>query len=74
MKAVRLKQVDQDYRNHLQAWLTFSAQATNKKGKPAYKVFKKFYNYKDELEKVDEKEDKNEFIAEFGRRFLKKGE
>lgn len=33
MEAVRLKQVDLDYRNHLQAFLNFAVKAEKKAGK-----------------------------------------
>lgn len=56
MKAIRLRQVDLDYRNHLQAWLNFAAQAKKKTGrfkeKPAYPTFDKFYKYEKEIEKI----------------------
>ena len=49
MEAVRLKQVDMDYRNHLQAFLNFVVKAEKKVGKnrtkPVYQRFKKFYDY-----------------------------
>ncbi len=50
MKAAMLKQVDMDYRNHLQAWLTYAAKAEKKAGKgkmrPVYTTFQKFFNYR----------------------------
>ncbi len=53
MEAARLKQVDLDYRNHLQAWLNFAVQAKKKSGKykqkPVYKKFKQFYDYKEAI-------------------------
>lgn len=52
MKAVKLREVDHDYRNHLQAYLNFSAKARRKSGKPVYRTFTKFYNYNRELDKV----------------------
>lgn len=56
MEAVRLKQVDKDYRNHLQAFLNFAVKAEKKNGKnktkPVYSKFKRFYDYEAELEKV----------------------
>lgn len=73
MDAVRLKQVDMDYRNHLQAWLTFSAKATKKKGKPVYNKFSKFYNYENEIKKVTNKGSEKSRFAGIGK-FLKKGE
>lgn len=73
MEAVKLKQIDQDYRNHLQAWLTFSAQATKKKGQPVYAKFKKFYDYEKHLKEATKKESKPSKLAGLAR-FLKKGE
>ena len=52
MKAVRLKQVDEDYRQHAQAFLNFQVQATTKQGKPVYKRFTKFYDYEKEQAKA----------------------
>lgn len=56
MEAVRLKQIDLDYRNHLQAFLNFAVKAEKKAGKnktkPVYSKFKRFYDYEAELEKV----------------------
>jgi hypothetical protein len=73
MEAVRLKQIDMDYRNHLQAWLTFCAKATKKNGKPVYNKFRKFYDYDKKIKEVTNKgSDKNRF-AGIGK-FLKKGE
>jgi hypothetical protein len=75
MEAVRLKQVDMDYRNHLQAWLTFAAKAEKKSGKktkPVYGNFKKFYDYKAEIAKVKKKKEKNRFSG-IGK-LLRKGE
>jgi len=77
MEAVRLKQVDMDYRNHLQAFLNFSVKAEKKSGKnkskPVYSKFKKFYDYEKELEKATRREKKQSKFAGIGR-FLKKGE
>lgn len=56
MQAVRLRQVDLDYRNHLQAFLSFAVQAEKRVGKnksrPVYRTFRKFYDYDAELQKV----------------------
>lgn len=56
MKAVRLRQVDLDYRNHLQAFLSFAVQAEKQSGKnksrPVYRTFRKFYDYDAEQEKI----------------------
>ncbi len=71
MEAERLRQIDMDYRNHLQAWLNFSAQATDKKGKPVYKRFKKFYDYEKHLDSA-KGEKKSKFSGLY--KFLRKGE
>ena len=59
MEAVRLRQVDKDYRNHLQAFLNFAVKAEKKSGKnkskPVYSKFKRFYDYEKEIEKVQNK-------------------
>ena len=76
MEAVRLKQIDMDYRNHLQAWLTFAAQAKKKSGKnfvPVYRKFDKFYNYPAELKKAQKKKDNKSRFAGIGK-LLYKGE
>lgn len=56
MESVRLKQVDKDYRNHLQAFLNFAVKAEKKTGKnktkPVYSKFKRFYDYEKEIEKA----------------------
>lgn len=76
MKAVRLKQVDMDYRHHLQAFLNFAVKAQKKAGKnksrPVYSRFRRFYDYEKELEKATKgEEDKPRFFG-IGK-FLKKG-
>lgn len=76
MEAVRLKQVDMDYRNHLQAFLNFAVQATKKSGKnksrPVYANFKRFYNYEKEISKVTSKGNKQSRFSGIGK-FFKKG-
>jgi hypothetical protein len=55
MEAVRLKQIDMDYRNHLQAFLNFAVKAEKKSGKktrPVYTKFKQFFDYEKAVEKV----------------------
>jgi hypothetical protein len=58
MEAVRLRQIDQNFWTHLQAWLTFAAKAEKKAGKgktkPVYNKFKKFFDYDKELEKAND--------------------
>ena len=77
MDAVRLKQVDMDYRNHLQAFLNFSVKAEKKAGKnkskPVYSRFKKFYDYEKEIAKITKKGNESG-IASSMSRFLRKGE
>ena len=77
MEAVRLKQVDMDYRNHLQAFLNFSVKAEKKTGKntskPVYSKFKRFYDYEKELEKITKKGETKSRFSGIGK-FLKKGE
>lgn len=55
MEAVKLKQLDKRQDIHMLAWLTFAAKATKGKGKhvkPVYDKFKRFFNYEEELEKL----------------------
>ena len=77
MEAVRLKQVDKDYRNHLQAFLNFAVKAEKKSGKnkskPVYSKFKRFYDYEKEIEKVSGKETKKSRFSGISQ-FLNKGE
>ncbi len=77
MEAARLKQIDLDYRNHLQAWLNFTVRAKKKAGKykqkPVFKKFKEFYNYKEALEKKETKDkSENSKFSGVGK-LLKKG-
>lgn len=75
MKANKLKQIDIDYREHLQAYLNFTVKAEKKAGKnktkPVYSNFKKFYDYEKNLEEVmkEKKESKFSKLS----KFLKKG-
>lgn len=77
MEAVRLQQVDFDYRNHLQAYLNFAVKAEKKSGKnkskPVYAKFKKFYDYEKEVAKVTKKGNEKSRFAGIGK-FLKKEE
>lgn len=53
MRAKELRQVDEEYRTHEQAFLTIAARATKgKKGTPVYKRFKDFFNYEEAIRKV----------------------
>ena len=77
MEAVRLKQVDKDYRNHLQAFLNFAVKAEKKTGrnksKPVYAKFKKFYDYEKEIAKIKDKGGEKSRFSGIGK-LLKKGE
>lgn len=65
MKAVRLKQIDTDYRVHQQAFLNYAVKAQKKAGKnktkPVYRKFKQFYDYEKELKKVKSEKQKSRF-------------
>ena len=76
MRAVRLRQVDLDYRNHLQAFLSFAVQAEKQVGKhksrPVYRTFQKFYDYDAELQKVlSDREPEDRFAGL--KQFLREG-
>lgn len=77
MEAVRLKQVDLDYRNHLQAFLNFAVKAEKKTGKgksrPVYTKFKKFYDYEKEVSKATKKSTEKSRFSDLYKA-LKKGE
>jgi hypothetical protein len=76
MQAVRLKQVDMDYRNHLQAFLNFAVKAekkSGKKSKPVFTKFKRFYDYEKEIAKVTNNSSEKSRFAGIGR-LLNKGE
>lgn len=76
MEAVRLKQVDMDYRNHLQAFLNFAVKAEKKSGKhskPVFTKFKKFYDYEKEIAKATKKKAEKSRFAGIGK-LLSKGE
>ncbi|MBQ5906416.1 MAG: hypothetical protein IIW88_11165 [Clostridia bacterium] len=76
MEAVRLKQIDKDYRNHLQAFLNYAVKAEKKAGKnkskPVFTQFKQFYDYEKELKKVKGKEEEKARFSGIGS-LLKKG-
>lgn len=77
MEAVRLKQVDMDYRNHLQAYLNFAVKAEKKVGKnksrPKFSKFKLFYDYEKEIRKATKKGSGKSRFSGIGK-FLSKGE
>lgn len=77
MEAVRYKQVDTDYRNHLQAYLNFAVKAEKKTGKgksrPVYTKFKRFYDYEKQLAEISQKDKPKSRFSGIGK-FLKRGE
>lgn len=77
MEAVRLKEVDKDYRNHLQAFLNFAVKAEKKIGKgktrPVYQRFRKFYDYEKEVDKVKNRKKKQERLSVIGK-MMREGE
>lgn len=56
MEALRMRQVDENYNAHRQAFLNFSVQAERPAGKgktrPVYRRFKQFFDYEKELKKA----------------------
>jgi hypothetical protein len=77
MEAVRLKHVDQDYRNHLQAYLNFAVKAEKKTGKnktrPVYTSFERFFDYEKAIENAKNPKKQKSRFSGIGK-FLKKGE
>lgn len=77
MEAVQLKQVDKDYRNHLQAFLNFAVKAEKKNGKnktkPKYQKFSQFYNYETEQRKVQKNRKEKSRFSGLGKFFKKEG-
>ena len=76
MQAVKLKEVDRDYRNHLQAFLNMSVQAQKKNGKnksiPVFKKFKQFYDYEKAVKKAQKIKEEKEtgLLADFSKKFF----
>lgn len=56
LNAQQLKEVDKMRDQHLLAWLTVSAGATKKDGKPVYKRFDDFFDYEKELKRVEKRQ------------------
>lgn len=72
MKAVKLREIDKDYRNHLQAFLNFAVKATKKSGKrPVYTKFEQFYDYKKKVEEAKKKGNEKSRFSGLSK-FLKK--
>ena len=60
-KAYELAEVDRANERHQLAWLTVSAGATKKDGRPVYKKFKNFFDYEAELRKLERPKPTNKF-------------
>lgn len=74
MEAVRLKEIDKDYRNHLQAFLNFAVKATKgKNSKPVYTKFEQFYDYKKKVRETKKKGNGKSQYSGLGKFFKKEG-
>ena len=51
-EAHMLRRVDNQFDIHLQAWAISQAQATDKRGKPYFRTFDKFFNYEEAINRV----------------------
>lgn len=71
MKAVNLKTVDRMFDIHLSAFKNFEVRARKKSGRPVYRNFDKFYNYRREVDRVmsGNKAEENDKFADL-RRFV----
>lgn len=68
LEAHDLREVDLNYRAHQQAFLNLSVKATRKNGSPVYRTFRKFFNYRKEIDRVKNKRRKSGKLLD---RFLK---
>lgn len=73
MEAVRLREIDEEFKAHRQAFLNFQVQGTDRKGKPVYKRFDKFYDYKKALASIGRKKPHNDRFAAL-KRHIREGE
>lgn len=71
MKAHNLQFVDEMYMLHMQAFKNFQVRARKKSGRPVYRSFDKFYNYRKEVDRVmsGNKAEENDKFADL-RRFV----
>ena len=58
MNAQELREIDKAGERHQVAWLTVSAGATRKDGRPVYKKFKDFFDYEAEIRKAKSRRQK----------------
>ena len=79
MEALDLRQVDENFQAHRQAFLNFSVQAEKSTGKgktkPVYRRFRQFFDYDEELAKADNRRKKSKKKSRFSGigSLLKKG-
>lgn len=69
MYAYKLKQIDDEHKMHMQAWINHQVTATKEQGKkqvPVYKSFTDFYNYEKRIKEV-EAQNKREISPQFKR-------
>lgn len=69
IEALRLREVDLDYRIHQQAFLNFAATAQKKSGKgtkPKYGRFRQFFNYEAAIKKAQGKEEQDGRMKRLG--------
>lgn len=63
LDALKLRNVDQAYWKHLQAYLNYAVQATKQHGKhvkPVYSTFDKFFDYEGEIRRAKGEPSKKE--------------
>lgn len=76
MEALELRQVDQEYWTHWQAFLNYAVKAEKRVGKnktrPVYQKFSKFFDYERQIDRVKNKKKSQDRFSGIGR-FLKKG-
>lgn len=52
-QAYKLRNVDEELRIHVLAWQIVQAGASDKKGKPIYSNFKRFYDYDKKIKEIE---------------------
>lgn len=62
-KAIKLKEEEKDYRNHLQAFLNFKTKARKKSGRTVFSTFKKLYDREARIREIMKKEEKTDRFA-----------
>ena len=61
IKAYELKEVDKANERHQLAWLTVSAGATKKDGRPVYRKYKDFFDYEKEVKRLERPKPESKF-------------